>query len=187
MPNFFSCYFVAVKNKQMKYRFLILALMIGLSFGMIACDDDDDSNVKFATIDDVVGTYLGDMECEVLVMGRTVYVDYKDVVADMIANNGDSTVTMTIYDFSYQGVNYGNIIVKKVAIESLSATEITLSGAGITALTKDNVSYDSSVSVIGDFDKSKNEIELDVDMSLPVNPKMTIVFGIKFDGKKQIK
>lgn len=164
----------------MKRRFFNCVLASLFAFVLISCDkdEDDSSNV---TIDTIVGNYDGNMDCDVNVMGRIFNIEYENIKASIDKNVDLKSCKIVIYDFTYNGDNYGNIVISNVIINA-NNNNFSFVGEGTTILTKNGDNYDATVSLNGEYDYSQNNISLNISMNLPVNPKMTIAFEIKYES-----
>lgn len=158
---------------MMKKLFGLLLIATSLT-GFTACDDDDDKMVEIA------GTYLGEMNTKVTVMGAEVPVKQSDVEATL-TKEGD-TYTVTIKSFTYNDYNYGNIVVSDVTLED----EDSFIGQGECALTKNDVSYTAAIEDL-EGEKSGKNVTIEFDMKLPVSPKMTILFDVTYTGSETQK
>lgn len=154
----------------MKKKVFGLMLLLVSAVGFTACsDDEDDKQVN------IEGRYLGKMVCYVTVMGRDIMTEQENVYAK-ISKNGD-VYSITIEDFTYSDVNYGDIVVSEV----LKTDEDSFVGNGECTLTKDGVDYTATIEELEGEKMGKN-IEVEIDMKLPVSPKMTIIFDITYTG-----
>lgn len=158
----------------MKKNIFSLMLLLATTLCFTSCDDDDDDDIATVNIE---GTYLGKLESMVCVMGAEVPVSQDDVVT-IITKEADS-YTVTIKDYTYNGDNYGDIVVTNVLMDDNDS----FSGNGECTLTKNDRDYTATIEEL-EGDKEGNEIDINFNMNLPVSPMMTIVFDITYTGKE---
>lgn len=161
---------------------MIIALL-AMAF-TTSCSKDDDEPEPNVSIEKIAGEYLGTQNTTVTVMGAQVPVKATDVKASVVANE-DGTLTVSLLDFTYNNDNYGNIVVSPVAIDKATTSEAEFSGKGTCTLTKAGKDYTAEIVALkGKYVLSGEDLNVDMDMNLPVSPRMTIAFKINYQGKK---
>lgn len=166
-----------MKGKMKKSFFYYLFAVVCTACLFTACSDDDDDDKKNLTIDNIVGTYPGDID--VKLAGSEVISDYP--VSISVVKVSDSKVKVTLPNFSIPGT------VAPVPAESLKPVDITvecsavlatdefkLTGSGTVDLTEWGLDV-LPVTVSGDADGT----ELDLDIAVAA---MKVV--VDFDGRK---
>ncbi|MBP5364959.1 MAG: calycin-like domain-containing protein [Bacteroidales bacterium] len=168
--------------KKLFFAFSSMMLALISASLLVACSDDDDDESQ-TSLDDIVGLYSGDMDCDVTVMGRVINIDYNEVKAEVSKNADGQTLCIKIKDFAYAGDNYGDIVIDNVVVDKYNDDgSVTLAGTNVCPLTKNEKAYDATVAMLGSFTRLQNSLQLDIDMSLPVSEKMTILFKIDYQS-----
>ena len=151
-----------------KNFFYATALVLGLAFTATACSDDDDE-VTGLTIDQVVGTFTGQLEVlNQSIPGTSIFVTKVDA----------NTVKVELKDFKFSGLTIGDISAEcKVALDR-EGDDFDLNGqATLTVAALGNIEL--PISITGEVDAK----ELDIDINITNVPALNTL-KVEFEGTK---
>ena len=143
-------------------------LMVVLCLNFTACSDDDDE-VTGLTIDQVVGTFTGQLEVlNQSIPGTSIFVTKVDA----------NTVKVELKDFKFSGLTIGDISAEcKVALDR-EGDDFDLNGqATLTVAALGNIEL--PISITGEVDAK----ELDIDINITNVPALNTL-KVEFEGTK---
>ena len=137
-----------------------------------ACSDDDDDDNKVLTVDNIVGTYPGDLD--VTLAGTEVA---KDVAASIVVTRGvdDSKVKVSLSNFTIPGVLPVPMTIYSTCDVVPSTNELKLNGQTTIDMSALGMG-ELAVVITGDADGK----ELDLDIAVA-----TMKVVVAFEGRKQ--
>ena len=136
-----------------------------------ACSDDDDDDNKVLTVDNIVGTYPGDLD--VTLAGTEVA---KDVAASIVVTRvDDSKVKVSLSNFTIPGVLPVPMTIDATCDVVPSTNELKLNGQTTIDMSALGMG-DLAVVITGDADGK----ELDLDIAVA-----TMKVVVDFEGRKQ--
>ena len=154
----------------MKVRSLLFSTlcMLAISVTFTSCSDDDDE-VTGLTIDQVVGTFTGQLEVlNQSIPGTSIFVTKVDA----------NTVKVELKDFKFSGLTIGDISAEcKVALDR-EGDDFDLNGqATLTVAALGNIEL--PISITGEVDAK----ELDIDINITTVPALNTL-KVEFEGTK---
>ena len=154
----------------MKVRSLLFSTlcMLAISVTFTSCSDDDDE-VTGLTIDQVVGTFTGQLEVlNQSIPGTSIFVTKVDA----------NTVKVELKDFKFSGLTIGDISAEcKVALDR-EGDDFDLNGqATLTVAALGNIEL--PISITGEVDAK----ELDIDINITNVPALNTL-KVEFEGTK---
>lgn len=160
-----------------KNLFLCLFAALCTMGTFTACSSDDESGVITPAAADVTGNYKGNLD--VMVDAANLLTVENQLVS--VTKAGESTVSLSISDFSFMGISIGDI----------NLNECQLSGSGdkytFTGTTKVNAAIlTADVDAEGTFEGDKLTINMDIAASLgSVKQTVKVVYtGTKLTGSE---
>lgn len=167
---------------------LVFLMMAFFALSFTACSDDDDDTLAQR----VEGTYTGEIE-----------VSLPGIPADNFPNKtvsvvatGDNVVTLSLKDFTFGGMNIGDIVIPGIQLAEKSETDedgtwnyaepdgrakVTINLAGTP--TEVTVKVNGAESYI-DLDAPR-EIGLEIEVSDVVIADQNVTISVYFDGKRK--
>lgn len=136
-----------------------------------ACSDDDDDNNKTLTVDNIVGTYPGEMDIKLA--GTPVVSDMETSIS--VLKVSDSKVKVSLSNFTIPNLLPAPVDIEAECDVTPSTGELKLNGTTTIDLTAIKLGV-LDVTVAGDADGK----ELDLDITVT---KMQVV--VEFDGQKK--
>ena len=156
--------------KKFELKFWLSCVMMALCIGFTACSDDDDDN-KILTVDNIVGTYPGDLD--VTLAGTEVA---KDVAASIVVTRvDDSKVKVSLSNFTIPGVLPVPMTIDATCDVVPSTNELKLNGQTTIDMSALGMG-ELAVVITGDADGK----ELDLDIAVA-----TMKVVVDFEGRKQ--
>lgn len=164
-----------------KNLFLCLFAALCTMGTFTACSSDDESGVITPAAADVTGNYKGNLEVKITQGEMEIPGGKVENQLVSVTKAGESTVSLSISDFSFMGIQIGDI--------NLNDCQLTGSGDKytFTGTTKVNaVILTADVEAEGTFEGDKLTINMDIDASLgSVKQTVKVVYtGTKLTGSE---
>ena len=157
----------------MKKKVLNLFLLLTL-LGFVGCSSDKD-DVPSVDFDQIAGVYKGTLAVEV----ESIGIDTKGIPAKVyVEKSGENKVTVKLKDFSFEGIELGDIIVKDMSVKKRGSKH-ELSGQDRLSL----IVGECDVKVDGDIEGKKLDLDIDINVvSGAVSMKVEVEFeGVRLD------
>lgn len=157
----------------MKKKVLNLFLLLTL-LGFVGCSSDKD-DVPSVDFDQIAGVYKGTLAVEV----ESIGIDTKGIPAKVyVEKSGEGKVTVKLKDFSFEGIELGDIIVKDMSVKK-DGPKHELSGQDRLSL----IVGECDVKVDGDIEGKKLDLDIDINVvSGAISMKVEVDFeGVRLD------
>lgn len=179
-------------NLKFTNFFAFAVLFVSICGVCISCGDDNNEPTHYEEPADYVGDYVGTMSTFLTSRPEIGEMEMGDSINQHIELRLDSIgiATVIYHDWTYQGVNYGDLIFHPVHMEQYLINNVTkykLSCECTQILYKNGRGFEAALTLNGQLLRTSggHSAELSLFVNMPVAPTMTLKFRLEYSGEKK--
>lgn len=179
-------------NLKFTRLFALVALFTSVCGVCLSCGDDENDPTHYEEPADYVGDYFGTMSTFLTSRPEVGEMEMGDSINQHIELRLDSAgiATVIYHDWSYLGVNYGDLVFYPVRIEQYyidNVTKFKLSCECTQILYKGVRGFEAALALDGQLLRTSDghSVDLSLFVNMPVDPTMTLRFRMEYLGEKK--